>query len=32
MGDEVINTGDAELTGWTMWGGNAARTGMLARR
>lgn len=24
----AIDTGDATLTGWAMWGGNAARTGM----
>jgi outer membrane protein assembly factor BamB len=28
----AIDTGDPELTGWTMWGGNAARTSMLARK
>ncbi len=25
----AINTGDATLTGWPMWGGNAARTGAV---
>ena len=24
----AIDTGEATLTGWAMWGGNAARTGM----
>ena len=23
-----FNTGDSKLTGWTQWGGNAARTGV----
>ncbi len=26
----AIDTGDKSLTGWPMWGGNAARTGALA--
>jgi len=26
----AIDTGDKTLTGWAMWGGNAARTGVLA--
>jgi outer membrane protein assembly factor BamB len=26
----AIDTGDKTLTGWSMWGGNAARTGILA--
>ena len=25
----AIDTGDRTLTGWAMWGGNAARTGMM---
>jgi outer membrane protein assembly factor BamB len=28
----AINTGKREITGWPMWGGNAARTGIQAAR
>jgi len=27
----VIDTGNSALTGWTMWGGNAAHTGTRER-
>ena len=27
----AIDTKDASLTGWPMWGGNAARTGVAAK-